>query len=99
MVVVNYSELKKVLLSYLVEYYAFLCCFLYIFIYSYLVADICAQNIDMMGESKICENGGTCTSIQNYYTCDCGPGYAGRRCQIGKFFVRLFHVDPQVAIS
>lgn len=38
--------------------------------------------------SNPCQNGGSCTSLGNVYSCDCStttvPGFTGLTCQIGK---------------
>ena len=31
-----------------------------------------------------CQNGGNCTDAVNDYACNCGVGYSGKNCSIGK---------------
>lgn len=31
-----------------------------------------------------CQNGGTCVPGVDAHTCDCSPGFKGRRCELGK---------------
>ena len=39
--------------------------------------------------SNPCQNGGSCQDGTNRYTCRCLPGYAGSRCQVGKFIILI----------
>ena len=39
-------------------------------------------DIDECG-SNPCENGGTCTDLQDGYSCACEPGFTGTVCQTG----------------
>lgn len=32
-----------------------------------------------------CQNGGTCVLGADAHSCDCGPGFKGRRCELGKW--------------
>ena len=33
--------------------------------------------------SAPCQNGGTCTDVENGYTCGCAAGYIGDNCETG----------------
>ena len=32
-----------------------------------------------------CVNGGTCTDLENGYSCECAPGYDGPNCNTGTY--------------
>ena len=38
-------------------------------------------------ESRPCKNGGTCQNLINDYSCTCAPGYSGKSCETGKYFL------------
>ena len=43
------------------------------------------KNFPFVGGSSPCQNNGTCVNEENgLYKCQCGPGFAGDQCQIGR---------------
>ncbi|HTN92679.1 MAG TPA: calcium-binding EGF-like domain-containing protein [Sorangium sp.] len=44
------------------------------------VTDACIAGT-CTGSSNPCQNGGTCQSVSNAYTCSCAPGYEGGNCE------------------
>ena len=39
-----------------------------------------------------CDNGGTCTTTEDWYKCECQPGYGGERCKIRRKTIQLLEV-------
>lgn len=47
---------------------------------------VCGMFADSPGNCSEhpCQNGGTCVPGMDAHSCDCSPGFKGRRCELGK---------------
>lgn len=54
--------------------------------YTVIKGDYCEDEINEC-MARPCLNGGTCSDAFNDFSCDCPPGYNGKRCEwdVGKF--------------
>ena len=41
-------------------------------------------------DSNACENGGTCTDMEDGYTCACQRGFIGIECETGNIIFNLY---------
>lgn len=54
--------------------------------YDWLVADVLNREVGNLGGlcSLLSYNSGTCVDGDNWYRCECAPGFAGPDCRISK---------------